>query len=165
MWNSCYFYSIICQKMEALLFNGEHPAKVDDKGRVVLPSPFKKQMEKAGKDRFIARKGFHHNCIVLYTPEEWYRLHQDLSVKTDPFNPVHKNIMRAKNKSVFEVTIAENGRMLIPRRFLDLIGIKKDVIIVGEFETIEIWDMEQYDQIDDNNIDFSIIRNQDETPQ
>ncbi len=149
--------------MSELVFKGEHPAKLDDKGRVVLPAPFKKQMEKAGMDRFVARKGFHENCIVLYTEEEWYRLHKDLSAASDPFNPDHKRIMRAKNKSVFEVTIAENGRMLIPRRFLDMIGIKKEVMIVGEFETIEIWDMEQYDQIDDNNIDFSIIRNSSES--
>jgi MraZ protein len=141
-----------------LSFFGEHIAKVDEKGRIVLPAPFKKQMEKAGKDRFIARKEFNSNCIVLYTEEEWQRLHEELKDKSDPFDADHRMLMRLVNKSVFEITVAENGRMLIPKRFLDMIGIRKDVIIAGQVETIEIWDKATFESMDDTSIDFTVLR-------
>lgn len=142
-----------------LNFFGEISGKVDDKGRIVLPSQFKKKMDKLGKDYFIGRKDFFHNCITLYTPEAWKRVIDDLSENYDQFDPEQRMMMRLLNKNVFEVNIAENGRMLIPRKFLDMVGIVKQVVLLGQQEQIEIWDMESYEKLDDSNIDFNKIRN------
>jgi len=136
-------------------FSGDHSVKVDSKGRIVLPSLFKKQMEKEGQDRFIARKDFHEECLLLYPVEEWDKLRQTINENTNPFSREDRDLKRKINKNVFDVPIAENGRMLIPKRFLEMAGIGKEVIIAGQYGYIEVWDKSAYDGIDDESSDFS----------
>ena len=37
------------------------------------------------------------------------------------------------------IELEDNGRMLIPRRYIDALGIKSDIRFVGSDTTIEIW--------------------------
>ncbi len=141
----------------SIAFLGDFPAKVDEKGRIVLPASFKKKMDKEGKDTFIARKSHFANCLKLYLEEEFLKEHELLEANADPFNGDHEGILREKNKNVFEINLAENGRMTIPNRFLKMIGVNKEVIIAGQVRTIEIWDKEQYDQVNDKDINFKVI--------
>lgn len=141
----------------SIAFIGDFPGRVDDKGRIVLPVSFKKKMDTAGKDAFIARKSHFANCLKLYLEEEFLNEHELLETNADPFNGDHERVLREKNKNVFEVTLAENGRMTIPSRFLKMVGIDKDVVIAGQVRTIEIWDKDQYEAVKDKDIDFGII--------
>lgn len=141
----------------SIAFIGDFPGKVDDKGRIVLPVSFKKKMDTAGKDTFIARKSHFANCLKLYLEEEFLNEHELLETNADPFNGDHERVLREKNKNVFEVTLAENGRMTIPARFLKMVGIDKEVVIAGQVRTIEIWDKDQYEEVKDKDIDFTLI--------
>lgn len=141
----------------SIAFIGDFPGKVDDKGRIVLPVSFKKKMDTEGKDTFIARKSHFANCLKLYLEEEFLNEHELLETNADPFNGDHERVLREKNKNVFEVTLAENGRMTIPARFLKMVGIDKDVVIAGQVRTIEIWDKDQYEEVKDKDIDFTLI--------
>lgn len=141
----------------SIAFIGDFPGRVDDKGRIVLPVSFKKKMDTAGKDAFIARKSHFANCLKLYLEEEFLNEHELLETNADPFNGDHERVLREKNKNVFEVTLAENGRMTIPSRFLKMVGIDKDVVIAGQVRTIEIWDKDQYEAVKDKDIDFGVI--------
>ncbi len=142
--------------MENLIsFTGDYPGKVDAKGRIVLPVSFKKQMKKAGWDKFIARKDFHEKCLIFYPEQEWDKLRRRINENTNPFSKEDRDIKRKINKNVFEVLISENGRMLIPKRFLEMANIQKDVIVAGQYEYIEIWNKEAYNNIDDESNEFS----------
>ena len=140
---------------KTISFNGDHTVKLDPKGRIVLPSSFKKLMEKEGQDKFVARKDFHEVCLLLYPEEEWNKLHQAINENTNPFSKEDRDLKRKINKNVFEVQIADNGRMLIPKRFLEMAGIDKDVVIAGQFGYLEVWDKDTYEGIDDESPDFS----------
>lgn len=163
-WKIIYFYLRQSKMKTSIAFIGDFPGKVDDKGRIVLPVNFKKKMDQAGKDAFIVRKSHFANCLKLYLEEEFLNEHELLESNADPFNGEHERVLREKNKNVFEVSLAENGRMTIPSRFLKMVGIDKDVVIAGQVKTLEIWDKEQYDAVKDKDIDFSIItRNRKDT--
>ena len=140
---------------QTISFSGDHSAKVDSKGRIVLPSSFKKLMEKEGQDKFIARKDFHEECLLLYPVEEWNKLRQSINENTNPFSREDRDLKRKINKNVFEVPIAENGRMLIPKRFLEMTGIDKEVVIAGQYGYVEVWDKDSYEGIDDESPEFS----------
>lgn len=140
---------------QKISFSGDHSVKVDSKGRIVLPSSFKRDMEKAGQDKFIARKDLYEECLLLYPVDEWNRLRQSIDENTNQFNKEDRDLKRKMNKNVFEVPIAENGRMLIPKRFLDMSGINKDVMVAGQYGYIEVWDKSSYDGIDDKSSEFS----------
>ena len=62
----------------AIMFIGEHIAKLDDKGRLVFPSPLKAlaESERVGKLSFVLKKNLFRSCLEMYTQEEWDRQSQ-----------------------------------------------------------------------------------------
>ena len=52
-------------------FLGNIEAKTDAKGRVFLPSVFRKVLQSAGEERLVLRKDVHEACLVLYPETVW----------------------------------------------------------------------------------------------
>lgn len=125
-------------------FIGDYPCKFDEKGRVILPSSFKKQMPTASEDRFVVRKDIFESCLVLYTLEDWNLQLEKIRSRINPYNREHNRFLRNFFMATAEVTLDSNSRMLIPRRLLDMAGISRDVIMAGQDGRIEIWPEEGY---------------------
>ncbi len=125
-------------------FIGDYPCKVDEKGRVILPSSFKKQMPTASEDRFVVRKDIFERCLVLYTLDDWSVQLEKIRSRINPYNREHNMFLRNFFMATAEVTLDNNSRMLIPRRLLELAGIKRDVVMAGQDGRIEIWPEEAY---------------------
>lgn len=140
---------------KTISFTGEHEGTVDAKSRIVLPAVYKKRMMESGRDSFIARKDLYESCLVLYPEDVWNKMQRHINESTNPFNKEDRDLKRKINKNVFEVLISENGRMLFPKRYLDMANISKNVKIAGQVEYIEIWDIEAYNNLDDESAEFS----------
>jgi MraZ protein len=125
-------------------FIGDYPCKVDEKGRVILPASFKKQMPTASEDRFVVRKDIFEDCLVLYTLDDWNVQLEKIRSRINPYNREHNRFLRNFFMATAEVTLDNNSRMLIPRRLLDMAGITRDVIMAGQDGRIEIWPEEAY---------------------
>jgi MraZ protein len=125
-------------------FIGDYPCKVDEKGRVILPAPFKKQMPSALEDRFVVRKDIFENCLVLYTLEDWNIQLEKIRSRINPYNREHNMFLRNFFMGTAEVTPDNNNRMLIPRRLLDMAGISRDIVMAGQDGRIEIWPESSY---------------------
>ena len=54
-------------------FIGEYTARLDDKGRLVFPSPLKGAMPPGSDMRFVVKKDLFEPCLQMYTMEEWTR--------------------------------------------------------------------------------------------
>jgi MraZ protein len=125
-------------------FIGDYPCKVDEKGRVILPASFKKQMPTASEDRFVVRKDIFESCLVLYTLDDWNLQLEKIRSRINPYNREHNRFLRNFFMATAEVTLDNNSRMLIPRRLLDMAGITRDVIMAGQDGRIEIWPEDAY---------------------
>jgi MraZ protein len=120
-------------------FIGDYPCKADAKGRIMLPSAFKKQMPSAAADRFVVRKDIFENCLVLYTIEDWNLQLEKIRSRINPYNREHNKFFRNFFMGSAEVALDSSNRMLIPRRLYDLAGIDRDVVLAGQDGRIEIW--------------------------
>ena len=137
-------------------FAGDFPGKVDNKGRIVLPAGFKNDMKQAGEDIFVVRKDFHEPCLILYPESEWDKLVKKIEEASSITSRKDRALKRSMGKNVQKIGFSsENGRMLIPKRLLDMANIKKDVVLEGLGNYIEIWDKTAYSQIDDGSESFS----------
>jgi len=126
-------------------FIGDYDCKVDDKGRVLFPSSLRKQINSASPDRFVVKKDIYEDCLVLYLTEEWDRQTQIIRKNTNPYNRNHNQFIREFFRGTAEVTLDSNGRLLLPRKLLDLTGISKDVVLAGMNGKIEIWAKNKYE--------------------
>jgi MraZ protein len=136
-------------------FVGDYPGTVDNKGRIVLPAAFRSEMISAEEQTFVVRKDFHEPCLVLYPESEWNNFMNKINAVSSITSKEDRELKRQLAKNVTRVGYAENGRMLIPKKLLDLANIEKDVVLVGVAEYIELWDKVAYDQIDDSSEEFS----------
>ena len=126
-------------------FIGEYTVKIDDKGRLVLPSAFKSVMA-AGEDlRFVIKKDIFEDCLEMYTYAEWDRQSEEVKSRLDFFNKKHTVFWREymRNRAVVEPD-PKIGRITIPKKLLESIGVNREVVFAGNDFKIEIWAKEKY---------------------
>ena len=142
-------------------FIGEYNVKVDDKGRVIFPAAFKSIMPADGDMRFVVRKDVFEKCLEMYTFEEWERQSELVRSKLNiTFNEKRARFWRAymHNSAIVEPD-AKLGRISIPKKLLELIGVTKEVTFSGNDYKIEIWAKENFESGIISNEEFVSIAN------
>ena len=127
-------------------FLGNIEAKADTKGRVFIPAIFRKQLQAASEERLIMRKDVFQDCLTLYPEgvciEELYEL-RIILIKC--YYKLQLNF-RQFVIDVEVVTPDSNGRILIPKRYLQICNIHGDIRFIGIDNKIEIWSKERAEQ-------------------
>ena len=125
-------------------FFGRHSAKIDDKGRMVIPSAIKSVVPE-DQMQFVIRKDMYSNCLEMYTWQEWANMSQAVRSKLDlAFDEDHMRYWRTYMSDTVTVTPdAKLGRITIPRDLLDKAGIDKEVVFLGVDYKVEIWAKEE----------------------
>ena len=101
------------------------------------------------------RKDIFEDCLVIYPEEEWYRRLDQLRERLGVWNRREQAVMRKYLTDAEWVTLDNNGRMLIPKRYMQMAGIEAEVTFVGMDSTIEIWSTPRLARHTDNN-DFAL---------
>jgi len=123
-------------------FLGNIEAKTDQKGRIFLPSVFRKELIASGEDRLVMRMDVHQKCLVLYPESAWNRRTDEMFSKHDEFDPIEREAVRMYMSEVALLSLDGNGRLLVPKEFLEEAGIGSTVRFIGMKDTIEIWAVE-----------------------
>ncbi|MBP3235479.1 MAG: protein mraZ [Bacteroidales bacterium] len=144
-----------------ITFIGEYSAKLDDKCRVVFPAPFKSLMPTDGDMRFVIKKDIFEDCLEMYTFEEWERQSQEVKSKLNFFNRSHASFWREymRDRAIVEPD-SKLGRISIPRKLLESIGVTKEIVFSGSDYKIEIWAKEKYEASAISNEEFLNIAGQ-----
>ena len=127
-------------------FIGNIEAKADSKGRVFLPACFRRILQSGGCEKVMLRKDVYQDCLVLYPEESWNEQLNLLRSKLDKWNSKHQMIFRQFVADVEELSIDSNGRILLPKRYMNMAAIKQEVRFIGMDDTIEIWAKEKLEK-------------------
>ncbi|MDR1054824.1 MAG: hypothetical protein LBL90_03165 [Prevotellaceae bacterium] len=130
-----------------LRFVGEYTAKLDDKGRLIFPSALKEQASPNVDGEFIVKKNIHRKCLEIYPVEEWTRISDELYDSLDMLDPEDDEFWDEYNKYKAAFTPDEKtGRILIPKKLLEMINVEKEVVFVGLGRIIKLWAKEAYER-------------------
>lgn len=139
-------------------FIGEFTVKVDDKGRLIFPSSFKAMLASGSDLRFVVKRHLFANCLEMYTYEEWSRESEQVKSRLNFFNREHDAFWREYMRDRAEVEPDEKlGRISIPKRLLDEIGVGKEVVFAGNDHKIEIWAKEAFTINKMKGDDFTLL--------
>lgn len=139
--------------MDAII--GTYECKVDAKGRVMLPSPLKKQLAVSLQDGFVLKRSVFQPCLELYPMAEWNVMMQKVN-GLNRFVKKNNDFIRRFTAGVKVVEIDALGRMLIPRDLVGFASIAKDVVFSSAVTIVEIWDKELYEKsISGEDLDFA----------
>ena len=147
MENSSYL-CLLRIRINMVTFIGEYTARLDDKGRLVFPAPFKALLPSGVDQRFVIRKDLFEPCLEMYTYEEWMKQSDSVKESLDlTFNQKHAAFWREylRNRDMVEPD-PRFGRITISRKLLDSIGVNKEVVFSGNDFKIEIWSKENYER-------------------
>jgi MraZ protein len=145
-----------------ITFIGDYSCRLDEKGRVLLPSAFIRQMvspslDSGMQEKFVLKKDIFESCLVLYPMNEWERQNQILRQNTNPYNREHNRFLRGFFKGTAEVSLDASNRLLIPRRLLDEIGADREIVLAGQLGRIEIWTRDAYETIEGGDENFALL--------
>ena len=124
------------------MFRGNHPTRVDEKGRLKVPAEFKRVLdEKYGQQFYIT--SFDGKVAQVYPFEEWERIEQKLA-GLSTFNPTKKKFLDRTNYWGQQVEIDGQGRLLIPQLLRESAQIKGEVAVAGMLTYLEVRNLEAY---------------------
>ena len=93
-WVKNIYFSVLKLPAFMATFIGDYRCRADEKGRVMLPAAFKKQMPTASEDRFVIRKDIFEGCLVLYTIDDWNIQLEKIRSRINPYNREHNRFLR-----------------------------------------------------------------------
>ena len=122
------------------MFRGNHPTRVDEKGRLKVPAEFKRVIdEKYGTQFYIT--SLDGRVAQIYPFEEWERIEQKLA-GLSTFNPTKKKFLARVNYWGQQVEMDGQGRLLIPQLLRENATIKGEVAVLGNLTYLEVRNME-----------------------
>ena len=122
------------------MFRGNHPTRMDEKGRLKVPAEFKRVIdEKYGLKFYIT--SLDGKVAQLYPFEEWERIEQKLA-SLSTFNPTKKKFLSRVNFYGQEVEMDGQGRLLIPQFLRQSADIKGEVAVMGNLTYLEVRNIE-----------------------
>ena len=134
-----------------------YEVKADSKGRVMVPSGLKKQLQPILNEGFVLKRSIFRQCLELFPMSEWKKEAEDLG-KLNRFVKENNDFIRAFMAGVRIIDIDAAGRIQIPKDLVNYAGIKKNLVISSAINRLEIWDKEAYDSTLSNpDVDFGTL--------
>ena len=123
---------------------GHAPAKVDEKGRLKIPSNFRKLIEEQhGSECFIT--SMDGERALIYPMAVWHSYQGRLS-KVPSSSMAKSKLMEKVNFFGHTATIDAQGRVLIPTILRNVAGITEDVVVLGNTDHLIVWNGEKIQQ-------------------
>lgn len=140
------------------MFSGEYRHSLDKKSRIIIPSKFRDILREKYEDRFILTRGLDH-CVYLYPPDEW----RDLEKKAREIPLTKKDsrdFRRLLISGAVECILDKQGRIMLPQNLREHAGIRRDIVVIGNLEKIEIWSKENWQDYWEKNKSFEELAEQ-----
>jgi MraZ protein len=116
------------------MFIGEYRHSLDDKARLAIPAKFRGDLESGA----IVTRGL-DGCLYVYTAAEWQKLAEKLAAM-----PMSQSNSRAFARlmlaGAMDVAVDKQGRIVLPDYLRAYAGLKKDVVVAGLYNHLELWD-------------------------
>jgi len=134
---------------------GTYECKIDVKGRLLIPSAFKKQLAPVIPKGFVLKRAVFQNCLELYPLAQWEELIKKVN-SLNRFKKKNNDFIRRFTAGVKFIELDGNGRLLIPKDLIEFSNISRDVTLSTSVNIIEIWDKSSYEKaIADSRDDFA----------
>ena len=135
------------EKWGIFMLMGEYHHSIDDKGRIIIPSKFRDVLGNS----FIITRGL-EGCLFLYSLVEWEKITQKLNKL--PFTKKDaRSFMRFFLSGATAAEFDKQGRINITSPLISYAELKKECVIIGVGDRLEIWSSEKWNSFYEDNKD------------
>ena len=124
---------------------GTYECKADSKGRIMLPSPLKKQIAPILKDGFVIKRSVFNKCLEIHPMSEWKKIVDQVN-QLNRFVKKNNDFIRSYMSGLKIVNTDSSSRILIPKDLLEFASLEKQIVLSSSVNIIEVWDKNEYEK-------------------
>lgn len=132
--------------MGDFMFMGEYHYSIDEKGRLTIPAKLRYELG----ENFIVTRGL-DGCLFVYPKNEWENIIQ--KYKELPNTKDARNFMRFFLSGATVCEFDKQGRINISAPLTKYAELKKDCVVIGVNDRLEVWSKERWESFIDTNED------------
>jgi len=131
------------------MFRGNHPAKVDEKGRLKLPAAFKQLLDAQNVTQFYitSQDG---KCAEIWPLPVWEK-REALLARRSNLNGAVKKYLNMTSYYGQQVEIDNQGRVLLPQILRSKASLDADVTVFGKTTILEVHNRDNFERDLDSN--------------
>jgi MraZ protein len=119
---------------------GTHTPKLDEKGRLILPSKFRDELG----DGVVITRG-QERCLYVFSSKEFASVHEKIR-QAPVTNEEARRYLRVFLSGATDETPDKQGRVLLPSLLRDYAGLDRELVIIGVGSRAEIWDAQIWNE-------------------
>ena len=131
-------------------FTGEFSYTVDAKGRVNIPSKFRKVLSVDNEDTFVITRGM-DPCVWVYPIIVWQNIENELK-NLSSLSAINRTFVRNTVRYATPLTYDGQGRIQLTNNLINYAELGKKTLIIGMVNKIEIWNPDRLKEIDKKNM-------------
>jgi len=119
---------------------GHYFGKLGAKKRTAVPSRFRRKL---GKKVVVAQ--WYESCLVIVSFEQWEKIVSQIKNKTFLSSSL-RDTDRFLLGNAYPVELDSQGRFILPASLADYAGLGEELVFVGLFDRLEVWDKERWQE-------------------
>ncbi len=137
-------------------FIGKYEAKADVKGRIFIPSAYRKLLPDGEREKVVMRRDAENECMILYPEHVWNAKVEQLKATLDEWNPADQMLLMQFVADAEWLDIDSQGRVLIAKRHLQSISVENsELLFVGMIDRFAVWGKNRYEQSKMSQTEFA----------
>ena len=116
-------------------FLGQYEHTLDAKNRLTIPAKFRAQLSEG-----IVLAKEQETCIAIRPATAWNRFTEEMRDLGTFWNQDYRDFQRRYAAGAFDAQLDAAGRIMLPQSLIDKAELSREVVLVGNLDTIEVWD-------------------------
>ncbi|TAK54158.1 MAG: transcriptional regulator MraZ [Gammaproteobacteria bacterium] len=126
------------------MFRGANKVTLDAKGRMVMPTRYREQLQERGDCRLVVTVD-RDECLLIYPLPDWEEIEGKL-MRLPAFNPQSRRLQRLMVGHATDVELDGHGRLLLPPKLREFAHLDRNAILIGQGNRFELWDEPRWDE-------------------
>ena len=125
------------------MFRGSAPTKIDAKGRLKLPTDFRRFLdERYGSDLFVT--SVEGSSALIYPLPVWEEIEARLAAMPTA-NRTKVRFLERVSYFGQQIAMDAQGRLLVPQILREKAAITGEVVVSGRLDHLEVWNRERFE--------------------
>ena len=125
-------------------FIGNIEARLDEKGRIFVPAAYRKILAETGSKIMVMRRDTDNECMMFYPEQVWNDKVEQMRQTLDEWNPEDQLILMQFMADAEYMELDGQGRILLQKKNMEMIGAQQDVLFVGMLNRFALWAPENF---------------------
>lgn len=126
------------------MFRGSAPAKIDDKGRLKVPTDFRRLLaERYGEQVFVT--SFNGDSALVFPMPVWEDREARLLAMPST-DPVRRKFLERVSYFGQQLALDAQGRLVVPQILRERAGMEGEVVVCGRLDHLEVWNRERLER-------------------